>query len=379
MKTNGLRAQNQPTFIYDIEKPWEEVVQNPPVWVSNKFPPLPKLYSFLGQNIISPIVIAAGPASGKIWTDFYFKMGYGAVIEKTRRTSHRPSNKAPNVAIIHSNGVLKREDIGKPLTASSDPKDFEKYKSITNSFGNPSPDIAVWSKQLNEQKLGKSPGQLLGCSVTATIGEESSCSVFLGENPPAALIVETAADLLMGATAAATNGADFVELNLACPNVTENSEEGEMFQNSKLVSYTLAEFKKRFPNIPIGFKFGLYKNKEQMKKVFATAGDNLAYVSGINAIATIVVDKDGNDILPGRKTSGVCGSLLKDIALEHIKWAAEIRDEEGLKYEILGGGGILTVEDVKEFLNEGANAVQIATVAMTNPLFAYEFRLSEHE
>ena len=74
MKTNGLRAQNQPTFIYDIEKPWEEVVQNPPVWVSNKFPPLPKLYSFLGQNIISPIVIAAGPASGKIWTDFYFKM-----------------------------------------------------------------------------------------------------------------------------------------------------------------------------------------------------------------------------------------------------------------------------------------------------------------
>ncbi|OGE16800.1 hypothetical protein A2858_02755, partial [Candidatus Daviesbacteria bacterium RIFCSPHIGHO2_01_FULL_36_37] len=361
MKTNGLRAQNQPTFIYDIEKPWEEVVQNPPVWVSNKFPPLPKLYSFLGQNIISPIVIAAGPASGKIWTDFYFKMGYGAVIEKTRRTSHRPSNKAPNVAIIHSNGVLKREDIGKPLTASSDPKDFEKYKSITNSFGNPSPDIAVWSKQLNEQKLGKSPGQLLGCSVTATIGEESSCSVFLGENPPAALIVETAADLLMGATAAATNGADFVELNLACPNVTENSEEGEMFQNSKLVSYTLAEFKKRFPNIPIGFKFGLYKNKEQMKKVFATAGDNLAYVSGINAIATIVVDKDGNDILPGRKTSGVCGSLLKDIALEHIKWAAEIRDEEGLKYEILGGGGILTVEDVKEFLNEGANAVQIAT------------------
>src|SRR3990167_10443061 len=148
MKTNGLRAQNQPTFIYDIEKPWEEVVQNPPVWVSNKFPPLPKLYSFLGQNIISPIVIAAGPASGKIWTDFYFKMGYGMVIQKTRRTVPRLSNTQPNIAIVYLDKPVEEDGLGETLAASNDPRDFEKYKSMTNSFGNPSSDILTWAKEL---------------------------------------------------------------------------------------------------------------------------------------------------------------------------------------------------------------------------------------
>ena len=78
---------NQPPLIYEIDKSWEEVIQKPPVWLSNKFPPIPTeaKYEFLGHKLISPIAIAAGPASGKIWTDFYFKMGYGMVIQKTRR------------------------------------------------------------------------------------------------------------------------------------------------------------------------------------------------------------------------------------------------------------------------------------------------------
>jgi dihydroorotate dehydrogenase len=177
----------------------------------------------------------------------------------------------------------------------------------------------------------------------------------------------------MGASAAVTNGAQFIEFNLACPNVTENNAEGEMFQDPKLVAYTLAEFKRRFPNIPVGFKFGLYKSRDQMKKVFVACGDNLDYVSGVNAIATPVRGEDGKDILPGRSVSGVCGAVMKDLALEEIHWAAEIRKETGLKYEILGGGGVITPKDAKEFLSAGADAVQVATIALTNPLFAFEY------
>ena len=368
----------QPTFIYDIKKPWEEVVNNPPIWKSNKFPALPrqKKYSFLGKKLFSPIIIAAGPSSGHFWSDFYFKMGYGAVIEKTRRSTPRASNKAPNIALVKSKKTLSRANIKDGVHASIDEKDWDEYKSITNSFGNPSPAIEIWAKELQVQKKAVDDGQMLGCSVTATFPEDGpACYKILGKKDPGAALVETALDLITAASAAVVNGAEFIEFNLACPNVLENTAEGEMFQDEKLVAYTLGEFKKRFPNTPVGFKFGLYKSKEQMKKVFKAAGDNLDYVSGVNAIATKVTDDKGKEILPGRMTSGVCGAVMKEIALEEIKWADEIRKEEGLKYEILGGGGIIEVKDVQEFLEAGADAVQVATIPLVNPLFAHEYYL----
>ncbi len=311
-----------------------------------------------------------------MWTDFYFKMGYGLVFEKTRRTVPRTSNQAPNVAIVQAEKQVKREDLQRPLTASLNEDDFEKYQSITNSFGNPSPRIEVWAQELRKQRESVSDGQILGCSVTATTpGDNEGCSVILGKASSQALIVETAEDLLIAGAAAVTSGAQVMEFNLACPNVTENPEEGEMFQSADLVKYLFSEFKRRFPKTHAGFKFGLYKSKSQMKKVFKAAGSSLDYVSGINAIAMTVLDKNGNAILPGRKTSGVCGKLIADIALESIKWADQIRKEEGLKYEILGGGGIVEISDVDRYFMAGADMVQVATIAMADPLFAYKYRL----
>ncbi|HBQ51034.1 TPA: hypothetical protein DD690_03565 [Candidatus Daviesbacteria bacterium] len=357
-------AKNQPVFVYDIHKSWEQVVKEGPIWKSGKFPPLSKekKYKFLGQKLISPIAISAGPASTKIWTDFYFKMGYGLVFEKTRRTIPRKSNTAPNIAIVKLDHPVTRENLNQKLEATMEDSDWEKYKCMTNSFGNPSPAMPDWTKELAKQRKGVGDGQLLGCSVTATLHS-------------GATMEDAALDLLMAAAAAAISGVQVLEFNLACPNVTENSVEGEMFQDEKLVAYILREFKKRFPEIPCGFKFGVFQSKQQMKKVFMAAGDNLDYVSGINAIAMTVLGKKGEEILPGRRTSGVCGKADQTIALEHIKWASEIRKEEGLKYEILGGGGIVEVADVDRYLSTGADMVQVAAAALANPLLAYKYRL----
>lgn len=371
---------NQPPLIYKIEKSWEEVISKPPVWLSNKFPPLPTetKYEFLGHKLISPIAIAAGPASGKIWTDFYFKMGYGMVIQKTRRTVPRKSNKEPNIAIVHKEKPVEEGGLNETLSASADPKDWEKFKSMTNSFGNPSSDISVWAKELPTQRKIMKPGQILGCSVTATTpGEDEGCIALLGDGATDAQIIETASDLLVGATAAVLGGADVIELNLACPNVTENPQEGEMFQNVKLVKYVLSEFKRRFPKVSVGIKFGVFDSKDQMKKVFYEAGENLNYVSGINALKMTVLASDGSEILPGRKSSGVCGIADQKIALQHIKWAAQIREEEGLKYEILGGGGIIEPSDVGRYLNGGADMVQVAAIALADPLLAYKYCYSK--
>lgn len=371
-------SPNQPPFIYPIEKPWEEVIKAPPLWKSGKFPPLPKekKYKFLNQRLISPIAIASGAAWGPLWVGFFFKMGYGMVIDKSKRSVPKIANKAPNICYVKADELINRKNLGKQLIGTMNPKAFKASKTITNSFGIGSSDMLTWSKEVTEASKLKNEGQLYSVSVTVTTPGNGGCAVILKDNTPTAILVESAGDLLMAASVAATHGADIVELNLACPNVVDHPEEGELFQSGELVKYATAEFKRRFPTIPVGIKFGIYKSKAQMKKVFKAAGDNLDYVSGINAPAQPLLAEDGSEILPGRRSAGICGWADREIALEHISWADEIRKEEGLKYEVLGCGGIVEVEDVDRFLSAGADAVQVATIALADPLFAYKYYLS---
>lgn len=377
-----FRHPDQPLLVYDIHKPWEQNVADGPIWRGG-YPPYPaeRPYRFLGHELISPITIAAGPASGKRWTDFYLTMGYGLVMEKTRRTVPRGSNPTPNVAIIKEEQQITRENLDKTLHGSMDEREYQRYRSVTNSFGNPSPNMFTWATHLREQRESVRSGQLLGCSITATaLDSGPSCSVILGNSPETAVLVETASDMLIGGTAAAVSGAQVIEFNLACPNVTDHPEEGEMFQNPQLVRYLFAEWKRRFPNNPAGFKAGLYKDKDQMRRVLAGGGDNLGFVSLINAVAMKVVDGEGNKIIGGGtiEKAGTCGVPLQTIALEEIEWAADIRESEGLRYEIIGGGGIVSVWDVDRYRDAGADVVFSGSYVFANPLFAYEYYLSKH-
>ncbi len=375
---NKFISPNQPPFIYPIETPWEEVIKAPPLWNSGKFPSLPKekKYRFLGRDLISPIAIASGAAWGPIWVGFFFKMGYGMVIDKSKRTVPKISNKAPNICYVKADKYLTRKNFGKQLVGTMDPKVFAKSKTITNSFGIGSSDMLTWSKEVGDASELKKDGQLYSVSVTVTTPGNGGCTVILKDNTPTSILVESAGDLLMAASVAATHGGEVVELNLACPNVVDHPEEGELFQSGELVKYATAEFKRRFPSIPVGIKFGIYKSKDQMREVFIAGGDNLDYVSGINAPSQPLLGEDGSEILPGRRSAGICGWADREIALEHIKWADEIRKEEGLKYEILGCGGIVEVSDVDLYLKAGADMVQVATIALADPLFAYKYYLS---
>lgn len=375
----SLRHPQQPPLVWgDLNKPWEQVVKDGPVWMG-QFPPQPEKseyegkYKFQGFELMSPISIAAGPASGKLWTDFYFKMTFGLVMEKTRRTVERESNAAPNIAIVKSEEPITRDTLGQTLIGSLDQNDWYRYMSMTNSFGNPSPNLITWPMELREQRKSVGEGQVLGCSVTATTPETNAAAI-LNDKSESALIVETVGDLLVAETAAITNGAQLVEHNLACPNVTEHPEEGEMFMNEPLVKYLFASHARLFPNTPAGMKVGVFKSYEQMVRILVAGGDNMRFISTINAIGTQVVGKDGKDILPGRRQTGVAGKVDQQIALEQVDWAAQIREREGLKFEIIGGGGINGPEDADRFLNTGATIVFSGSGVLANPLMAHEYR-----
>jgi dihydroorotate dehydrogenase (NAD+) catalytic subunit len=48
--------------------------------------------------------------------------------------------------------------------------------------------------------------------------------------------------------------------------------------------------------------------------------------------------------------------------------------EHNLDIKLIGVGGVSTVEDVRDYLAAGAQAVHIATAAMVNPLVAIEIK-----
>lgn len=364
--SSKYRALNQPTLIYDIHKPWEEVVAHAPIWLGT-FPkkPTEKKYILFGEPAISEIIIAAGPASGQLWTDFFLEMGYGAVIEKTRRTVERKSNQLHNIAIVCDNEPLTPENLDIPRIATLNPADWEMYHNMTNSFGNPSSSIPIWTSEFRRQLQLVKDGQVLAISVTPTV--ESA------KESPKVLRTKILGDVLIAVGAAVGAGARAVELNYACPNVLDNSVEGEMFQDAQLVGETFRAVRKYFPEVFIGMKVGLFKDALQRRFVLGAAGENIDFYSTINALSVPVLDYDGKPILTGRAQAGTCGDILRNLSLRQTQDIADDRLKMGLGFEIHAGGGITKPEHIEMFRSAGGDGFFSGSAVLANPLLNNDY------
>jgi dihydroorotate dehydrogenase len=75
--------------------------------------------------------------------------------------------------------------------------------------------------------------------------------------------------------------------------------------------------------------------------------------------------------------SGVCGQAIKWAGLDMTKHLRDLREELGMKFTIIGVGGVASAEDYKNYRNAGADAVMSATGAMWNPNLAEEIKKNE--
>ena len=57
-----------------------------------------------------------------------------------------------------------------------------------------------------------------------------------------------------------------------------------------------------------------------------------------------------------------------------VRRLKELREQFGMKYEIIGCGGVTVPSDFKEYRDAGANVVMTATGAMWNPYLAKEIK-----
>lgn len=358
---------NDKLGLYDPSKTYLEN------WDDGPFPPKsfkpydkkvsPK-YNFLGHPVNSPFGIPAGPLLNSNHIKFAFDSGFDILCYKTQRSVKFLPNDFPNVLYLDIDGDLTLERAKRPLVGHKQPSRPLKDTSITNSFGNPSLGPKFWVEDLKKALAYEKPGQLLIMSVVGTIQEGFTQEDYYD-------------DFAKAAKLAADTGVKAVEVNLSCPNV---ANEGILCYTKDAVISVVKKVKEAIGDTPLITKFG-YFSYEQEGLLEETLSEIQPYISAISAINTLpapVVDENGNQALPGdnRLSSGICGASIKWAGQDMVKRLDGLRKKNGWKYEIIGVGGVMNVDDFQKYRDFGADVVQSATAAMWNTDFAKQIKAS---
>jgi dihydroorotate dehydrogenase (NAD+) catalytic subunit len=148
------------------------------------------------------------------------------------------------------------------------------------------------------------------------------------------------------------------ELNVSCPNVhaggmTFGSDAGSLEYLVKLARAVSKRplIVKLSPNVT---------SIAKMAKVVADAGADA--ISLVNTFLAMSIDVETRKPRLSNITGGLSGPAIKPIALRMVYEVAR-----AVTIPVIGLGGIVTAEDVVEFLLAGATAVQVGTASYADP------------
>lgn len=166
-------------------------------------------------------------------------------------------------------------------------------------------------------------------------------------------------------------GADMIEMNLSCPQMTSHEMGSDVGTNAELCK-KYCKAVKRGSKLPMMAK--MTPNVTDMvpiaKACLEGGADGIAAINTIKSICNVDLDKKiGMPIVNGKSSiSGYSGKAVKPVALRFIQ---QLRT--GIEdVQISGIGGIETWEDAAEFILLGAKTLQVTTAIMQ-----YGYRIIE--
>ena len=315
-------------------------------------------HDFHGQKVYAPLGIPAGPLLNSAFCAAAFKKGYDIAVYKTVRSGVFPCHPFPNVLAIHPEGDLDFDTLSRPVIADAT---YSEPLSITNSFGVPSKDAAVWQEDVRKAVAAAGKGQVLVLSFMGTVREGQTEQEFID-------------DYVLAAKLSYETGAKVLETNLSCPNI---GNEGLVCYNLDVTEKVAKGIRSVIGDTPLILKVGYYKDDAGMERLAEITQEYANGVSGINTLQAEVRDAEGNQALPGspaRLRSGVCGAGIKWAGLDFVKRMKAIKDRGGFTFSLEGVGGVTVPEDYQEYRDAGADVVMTATGAMWNPHLAKEIK-----
>ncbi|MBT4902919.1 MAG: hypothetical protein HON54_13565 [Verrucomicrobia bacterium] len=327
---------------YDITQDYAWNYENAPEPVGAAVPSVDGEWLYCGVPVDSPLGIAAGPLLNGKWLLYYASLGFDVLTYKTVRSCERRSYGLPNLQpIAWEGGVVPAE-----LSVAS-----VMNGSWAVSFGMPSKPPSFWRDDVTATRSRLAKGKFLCVSVVATAQDGWS-------------IDDLAADYAQCARWAVESGADGVEANFSCPNVS--SVDGQLFLNPTDAGIVAAQLREALPDTPLLLKVGHINNRETahaLVEVVAPSADALVMVNGLSA----KVRQRNTELLFEGQCRGIAGEAIRETTLEQLALFDGLIREFGIDVRLVGVGGLGQAADVQACLDRGSEAVQFATAAMLNP------------
>ncbi len=361
-RVNNTYYQNLADGPTPPEETFQDIVARSVLWWEM---PQDSPSRFLDLELHSKLGVAAGPLLDSRWIKRCADLGYGILSYKTVRTQKHPSHSIPNIVCLD---VPRRLQPGAnlshlvaPITSST-----RSSSTITNSFGIPSQDPVDWMGDVEYAKTCLHPGQLLVVSVVGTPPSDSHKTD-----------LETLAkDYARCGAMAQEAGADLVEANLSCPNTS--GSEGDIYTNPQAAETVVRILRQQIPHTSLGLKLGYFDDLNRLRAVVLKVAPFVDFLVSVNAVKLTVKQPSGAPALDkDRIESGVCGYAIRDLGLYNVRAICQIRQEYRLPIKVIGCGGVMSVEDAKEYLEVGADAVETATAALWRPTLGMEWKINQ--
>lgn len=335
---------------YDWTRPYTWNYEHAPEPVDVAVTDVPGTWDFCGLPVDSPLGVPAGPLLNGKWCLYYASLGFDVLTYKTVRSRERACYPLPNLQPVLC-GQMRG---GEAEVAAS----VDMDGSWAVSFGMPSKDPDIWRADVEETRKQLPKGKLLVVSVVASVQEGWSLD-------------DLAEDYALCAKWAVESGADAVETNFSCPNVT--TCDGQLYQiadDSRVVAEYVREAVGSTPYI---IKIGHFTCDLAAAELLDAVGDAVDALAMTNSVATHVRDHDGQLLFDGQ-VRGICGEGILETSLQQTRSFAELIRHKQTATKIIGVGGIGSASDVRAYLDAGAHACHLATSAMLNPALAIEIR-----
>lgn len=312
-------------------------------------------YKFLGHEVNLPLGIAAGPLLNGRYVKAALDKGFDLPVYKTVRTRKYPAHAWPNVLAVHPQGNLPLDT--EPLVGD---ESYTEPLSITNSFGVPSFDPDFWQPDVADAVAHAGRGQVVAASFQGTTSGHGDVQGYIEDFALAArLLKET--------------GVKIIEANLSCPN--EGTANLLCFDVDR-VRRVVERIREEIGSLGLMVKAAYFRDDEKLRTFVREIGPLVDGVVAINTLPAKILDDKGQQALPGegRLSSGVCGRSIRWAGLEMSRRLANVREELGLKFSIIGVGGLSDANDYRAYREAGADAAMTATAAMWNPRLAQEIK-----
>ena len=325
-------------------------------------------WRFCGLPVASPLGIAAGPLLNGRWLLYYARLGFDVLTYKTVRSVARACYAMPNLQPVDCSRLERPGCEGQfegqvDQRVTSLPACDEMHGTWAVSFGMPSKPLEIWRADITETRRCLPPGKVLSVSVVGTVQDGWTLD-------------QLADDYAQCARWAVEAGANAIETNFSCPNVS--SCDGQLFQQPLDAAVVAGRVRAAIGDVPLVVKIGCVGDDDAAARLVEALAPSISGLAMTNSVATTVHSADGSLLFGGAKR-GICGRAIREASLVQVDRFARLRNRQGLAFSIVGCGGASTVEDLQRYLSAGADAVHLATAAMVDPGVAMAIRSGDRK